>query len=227
MIKKNGKVFRNKDELMAKIENAIRFSNVDDERTSAKMRLIRGLEIAPLSQIMIDFLYKKEDITEEILEYIIKKNGNKFTYDDTDINNVQGIVSDYLEEIEIQMLSDKLHERAEKELNGYVQNLKNEISAAESTITNDSILNIAYKLTIMNEMLIYIKTGGISDENQLQALLTESKPLDYLYDEWLDCDVNIKDNIVDMVDNIAYDLSRQTDYNGIDDAIQEAEGYEL
>jgi hypothetical protein len=199
MNKNGGKPLVSKDELMAKIEAAIKSGHADDERTGDKWGLFRGLEVAPLSQTMIDLLYDKDDVTEEMLEYVIEQSEENFEYGLIDFTNTHEITSDYLEKLECQMLSEKLYERAEKEMNQYVQNLRNEITADESKISNDSILIRAYKLTIMNEMLIYMEIGGITDTDELRALLNLPNPLGYLYDKWADCDVNIKDNIVDAV----------------------------
>ena len=196
------------EELMAKVETALKNSISDEERTGDKWGLFRGLELAPLSQDMIDLLYDKDDVTEEMMDFVIEQSSEDFEYGCVDFSNMQEIACEYLESLERQTAQEDLTERAEKELSLYIQTLRNDIISRDDTISDDGIVIKAYRLTIMNEMLIYLQDAEALDADELKALLTLEKPLDYLYNGWIGCDVNIKDSIIDVVSDTVDRLTR-------------------
>jgi len=205
------KTLRTHDELMTKAEAAIKRGNADDKRTDDKWALFRGLEVAPLSQTMIDLLYEKDDVTEEMLEFAIEQSDGEYSAGEIDFTNKDEITSDYLEKIEHQMLSEKLYERAEKEMEQFIQDFKHDIISPDVVMSDESILTRAYKLTVRNEMLIYLEGAESLDTDDLKALLTLDNPLDYLYDSWQESDVNIKDSIIDVVDDAVNELARSVE----------------
>jgi hypothetical protein len=225
----NNKFAISKDALIKIIKEARNENHTDDIKTSAKQGLLRGLDVAPLSQAMVGFLYDKDDVTDEMLEFAVTKDGEDFSYDNVIFHKPHDIVCEYLEKAETQMLSEMLYKRAKNDMEKCIRALKIEM-ITDKNLKSDTILNRAFKLTIMNEMLLGIGADEINDKNRLQALLTYPFPLQHLFDEWQDYDVGIKDKVMDVVDDITYNLSRQIDYNGIEHEIQDAdeqsEGYE-
>ena len=200
------------NELIAKAEAAVEESNPERAKKSDKGSLLLGLENTPLSQMMIDFLYEKEDVAEEMLEFV-KENWNyedfgAFEYGSIDFTNMEEIAEHYVNTLENKLLSAQLYERAEKELSVFIEQLKTEIITPDIEINNDGICSRAYKLTVMNEMLCYMEGEENFDVDELRALLTLENPLDHLLDVWTDSDVSIKDGIIDVMRNSVDELMR-------------------
>jgi len=200
------------NELIAKAEAAVEKSNPERAKKSDKGSLLLGLENTPLSQMMIDFLYEKEDVAEEMLEFV-KENWNyedfgDFEYGSIDFTNMEEIAEHYVNTLENKLLSAQLYERAEKELSVFIEQLKTEIITPDIEISNDGICSRAYKLTVMNEMLCYMEGEENFDVDELRALLTLENPLDYLLDVWTDSDVSIKEGIIDVMRNSVDELMR-------------------
>ena len=198
-----------RDDLMTKVKAAIINENADEDRIGAKWGLFRGLETAPLSQTIIDFLYGKNDVTEEMLEFVSEQNSGDFSYDQIDFSNVQEIACDYIYSLECQILSERLSERAGKELALFIENFRTEVITPDIEISDDDVCDKAYQLTVMNEILIYLRDAKALEKYELEVLLTVKTPLDYLYDSWIDSDLNIKDGIIDVVSDKIKDLSER------------------
>jgi len=194
---------------MEKIKAAIERENPDIEKASDKWGLFRGLEVAPpLTQTMIDLLYAKDDVAEEMLDFVKEQSGDEFEYGLIDFTNTQEIACEYLDSVEHQVLQEKLLDRAQAEMDSFIRGMRHQIIAPDTAISDNRLIHMAYRLTIMNEILIYFEDEEAFDTDELKALLTVQDPLDYLYEIWADCDVNIKDNIVDVVHDSVRDLER-------------------
>ena len=200
---------KTQEELMAKVEAALKNSNSDEERKDDKWGLFRGLELAPLSQEMIDFLYDKEDVTEDMMEFVVEQSGDDFEYGLIDFSNMQEIACEYLDKLEYQMNREVLIERAEKELSVFIQQMRTDIISPDININEDAIIDRSYKLTVMNEMLIYLQNDDSLSFDELMTLSTVKEPLYFLYDGWQDSDINIKDEIGGVVSDTIDGLARE------------------
>jgi len=202
-------------------------SNSERAKKSDKRSLLLGLENTPLSQMMIDFLYEKEDVAEEMLEFAKENWDEDFEYGSIDFTNMEEIAEYYVNTLENKLLTEQLYERAVKELSVFIENLKADIITPDIEISNDGICSRAYKLTVMNEMLCHMEGEENFDVDELRALLTLEKPLDYLLDVWTDSDVNIKDSIIDVMNDAVNELARNLEDSEPDFESEDEEDMEI
>ena len=192
------------DDLMEKIEHAIINGNTDKDVTDAKWGLFRGLEVVPeLSQEMIEHLYAKDDVAADMWEFVKENCEDENPYDAIDFHTVQDVADEYLENLKQQILARELYERADKELSEFLKNMKTEIISPDFDITDTEIITNAFQLAMMDKMLGVIEKGEILGTDELEALLTFEKPLDYLYAAWADNDENQR-----SVDSFVYSTAR-------------------
>ena len=100
---------------------------------------------------------------------------------------------------EINKLKDDLHDKLEKELNKYKEEMQ--------TKSVDYVLDKSYETTCRNE-LVYIGYSSYVDEYELKALLKMDGVLDFLYDEWFDCDVQFSQAFEDSLSDVIIELGK-------------------
>lgn len=80
-------------------------------------------------------------------------------------------------------------EKLNKEFKDYIEDIrrKDDIEIA---------INSAYEIVVKQEILDLFECGEIwRDEEQRKSMLQEPNLLEYLYQEWLDCDSNMRESI--------------------------------
>ena len=97
--------------------------------------------------------------------------------------------------------SDKLYEKMKMELD----NFKNELK----TKTPDEIIKSAYELVTKEDILTVFEIEEGFELKEYKALLKTKKPLEYLYQEWLDFDDAVMDAIRDSVSSA---VEKQIEY---------------
>ena len=97
--------------------------------------------------------------------------------------------------------SNKLYEKMKNELN----ELKTELKSKPP----DEIIQSAYELVTKEDILSVFEIEEDFDLQEYKALLKTKKPLEYLYQEWLDYDGSVMDAIRDSVN---FAIEKQVNY---------------
>lgn len=96
-------------------------------------------------------------------------------------------------------LRTELYQKLEKEFNDFIEELKSE--------RPEVIMERAYEKVMKEEtyVMFYPETEKF-DISQIRALNKTDRPLQELYDGWMDCDVNLnqlyEDNIYDTLEDL-------------------------
>lgn len=88
-------------------------------------------------------------------------------------------------------LDDRAYEKVKREFDDYIADIKTK-SPAE-------IVEAAYEITYKQEILNMFEWKGAFTNAQSRAILRTKKPLDMLYQEWLNYDGSIVDMLKDSV----------------------------
>ena len=100
----------------------------------------------------------------------------------------------------IDKLKDDLHDKLEKELNKYKEEMQ--------TKSVDYVIGKSYETTCKTE-LVYIGYKSYVDEYELKALLKMDGVLNFLYDEWLDCDAQLCHVLEDSLSDVIIELGEK------------------
>ena len=98
-------------------------------------------------------------------------------------------------------LEDRAYEKINREMNEYLAEIK--------TKSPEEIVEAAYEITYKNEILGMFEWEGAFNDKQCKAILKTKNALDYLYQEWLDYDGSVLDELRSSV-NLA--IENQIDY---------------
>lgn len=91
-------------------------------------------------------------------------------------------------------IRNKLYEKLEKEYKEYIEDLKK--------TDPQNIINNAYQITIKEEMVaMFYPESDKYDFNEIKALYKTDKPLDELYQGWMDTDYGINSVLEDSVND--------------------------
>ena len=104
-------------------------------------------------------------------------------------------------------LREKFYDKISKEYDDYIKNLKHE--------EPEVIINKSYETTIKEEIICYFTPD--SEEYSLREIRELNKfkePLDTLYSEWMDCDLNIGTEIRDCISELTIDLIEKNNQKG-------------
>lgn len=89
-------------------------------------------------------------------------------------------------------LEDRAYEKINREMNEYLAEIK--------TKSPEEIVEAAYEITYKNEILGMFECEGAFNDKQSMAILKTKNALDYLYQEWLDYDGSVLDELRGSVD---------------------------
>lgn len=91
-------------------------------------------------------------------------------------------------------IRQELYSKMEKELKDYKDSLKSK--------TPEEIMNNAYQLTLKEEMICnFYPECLIYDIEDIKRLNKKSQPLQELYDDWMDSDMNINQLLEDNIND--------------------------
>lgn len=101
-------------------------------------------------------------------------------------------------------MEDKLYQKLEEELKQYIEKIrKNGV---------DYAIDRAYEITIKQEIIDSIMYDHNLSNNEVKALLSSDNVLDVMYDDWLNCDGNIRERlnycIDESIDTITNDYKK-------------------
>lgn len=106
-------------------------------------------------------------------------------------------------------MEDKLYERLEKEMKDLKQHFKEK--GVDYAIEN------AYEIIMKQEIMDSIEYDNLLSRTQIKALLSKENILSLLYDDWLEFDGNMRENINysvnDSVKNITEDYLKKHNKN--------------
>lgn len=88
-------------------------------------------------------------------------------------------------------LDDRAYEKVQREFDAFIADVK--------TKSPDEIVEAAYEITYKQEILNMFEWEGTFTDAQSRAVLRTKKPLDMLYQEWLDYDGSVVDMLKDSV----------------------------
>ena len=89
-------------------------------------------------------------------------------------------------------LDDRAYEKIQREFDAFIADIK--------TKSPDEIVRAAYEITYKEEILSMFECDGNFNDRQCMALLKTDNALDYLYQEWLDYDGSVLDELRGSVD---------------------------
>ena len=98
-------------------------------------------------------------------------------------------------------LEDRAYEKINREMNEYLAKIK--------TKSPEEIVEAAYEITYKQEILCMFECEGTFNDKQSMAILKTKNALDYLYQEWMDYDGSVLDELRSSV-NLA--IENQIDY---------------
>lgn len=98
-------------------------------------------------------------------------------------------------------LEDRAYEKINREMKEYLAEIK--------TKSPEEIVEAAYEITYKQEILGMFECEGAFNDRQCLALLKTGNSLDYLYQEWLDYDGSVLDELRGSVDLA---IENQIDY---------------
>ena len=96
-------------------------------------------------------------------------------------------------------IQDKLYEKLSKEYKGFIEDLKQK--------PPDKILEKSYEKVFKEDLLTLFEDGSIK-ASEAKALIKLDRPLEALYQEWMDTDVSYMDMLKDCVDNMLDKLEK-------------------
>lgn len=89
-------------------------------------------------------------------------------------------------------IREELYSKMEKELNEYKDELRNK--------TPDEVIKNAYELAIKEEMICSFYPESLTyDIKDIKLLNKKSHPLQELFNEWMDSDININELLDDTI----------------------------
>jgi len=100
-------------------------------------------------------------------------------------------------------LKEKLAERMKSEMRAFVASLD-----ASASNLSEILDDFAYEYTIKAEFISEIENGSVSNET-MSALYKDKKPLNTLYDEWLNNEFTMIDMINDTITDCGDKLLQQ------------------
>lgn len=98
-------------------------------------------------------------------------------------------------------LEDRAYEKINREMKEFIADIK--------TKSPDKIVEAAYEITYKEEILSMFECEGAFNDKQCMAILKTKNALDYLYQEWLDYDGSVLDELRGSVDLA---IENQIDY---------------
>lgn len=98
-------------------------------------------------------------------------------------------------------LEDRAYGKINREMNEYLAEIKKK--------SPEEIVEAAYEITYKQEILCMFECEGAFNDKQSMAILKTKNALDYLYQEWLDYDGSVLDELRSSV-NLA--IENQIDY---------------
>ena len=98
-------------------------------------------------------------------------------------------------------LEDRAYEKINREMNEYLAEIK--------TKSPEEIVEAAYEITYKQEILCMFESEGTFNDKQNMTILKTKNALDYLYQEWMEYDGSVLDELRDSV-NLA--IENQIDY---------------
>lgn len=102
-------------------------------------------------------------------------------------------------------IRNKLYERMQQEYNDYLNNLM-EASPKE-------IIDNSYQITMKEELVsMFIPESERYDIEDIRVLSKTKKPLEELYQDWMDCDIGINQVLDDSV-QLSFDNIREAQKN--------------
>ena len=102
---------------------------------------------------------------------------------------------------QLSIASDKLYKKMKAEFDNFKAELR--------TKTPDEIIKSAYELVTTEDILTIFEVEENFEVKDYKALLKTKKPLEYLYQEWLDFDGSAMDTIRDSVN---FAIEKQISY---------------
>jgi len=96
-------------------------------------------------------------------------------------------------------IRQELYDKLENEYNNFIDELK--------TLPPEKIIDKSYEKVMKEETLsMFIPESKMFDMEELKALNKEKNPLEYLYQGWMNSDLNINQLYEDNVRDSLYDL---------------------
>lgn len=96
-------------------------------------------------------------------------------------------------------IRQELYDKLEKEYNNFIEEIK--------TLPPEKIIDKSYEKVMKEETLsMFIPESEMFDMEEIKALNKEKDPLEYLYQGWMDSDLNLNQLYEDNVRDSLYDL---------------------
>ena len=90
-------------------------------------------------------------------------------------------------------LNDRVYEKLSAEYDAFIESVK--------AMSGEEAIKHAYEKVFKEDIVLCFEGGDMQlSPKQAKALLAEKKPLDYLYNTWLDTDCSYMDMLRDSID---------------------------
>ncbi len=103
--------------------------------------------------------------------------------------------------MEYDKLKDVLMNKIYQEFSEYKQNLVKKF-------TKEEIIDKSYKITFKEETVLILE-GLILGRNEIKALLNTEKPLDKMYNKYMNIETSMLDKMTDITRDIVEDLENE------------------
>lgn len=99
-------------------------------------------------------------------------------------------------------IRQELYDKLEKEYQSFIEEIK--------TLPPEKIIDKSYEKVMKEETLsMFYPESKMFDMEEIKALNKEKNPLEYLYQGWLDSDLNLNQLYEDNVRDSLYDLAEE------------------
>src|SRR5574344_466077 len=103
-----------------------------------------------------------------------------------------------------EQIRKELYEKMQKEISDFKAELR--------TKTPDEIINSAYEIALKDEMICnFYPECLVFDIEDIKRLNKKSQPLQELYDDWMDSDININQLLEDNINDYFLELKDEQD----------------
>lgn len=92
-------------------------------------------------------------------------------------------------------LQELLAEKVEGEFHTWVESISRKCVECEAS---DFLAEYAYEYVCKQDIVSVVECSDFSDE-ACKKLLMKEYPLDFLFEEWMDCDATVTDALIDCI----------------------------
>ncbi len=186
----------NKDSIIEKMKQE--FLSLSDDEQFTNQKLIDVFYRIPFSDETIKALENEENILKDFLQYEMNYLRENKTFIKISNIDLQGICTEYLEQKTNEYINTIIFEKAEKELDDFIEELK--------TKSKDEIINSAYEINTKQDILMIFENDNFDSE--INKFLYENELnniLGFVYKVWQKCDTSqMEDMKIHIESSIEY-----------------------